>query len=445
MEGGLWRRTWAHDRLALGLLGFGCALAAIAWRATTRPMGDTPSYRATALILRDGWPTITERVPGYPLLLVLTGASDGSSRLLFVVQLALHALSVVLVIDLARRADVGRVGRAAIAVLLLAPAVLLRVLHEGTEGLAAFLLTLIAWMALTPPRPTRRLGWALGLGALCGLAGLVRPNLAVLVVPIALVAALASGDRAPRPAGRRPVLLAAAVALPAVALIGSYSIANGVRFDAFGLTPLLPYHLSSKTAPYVEDLPASYEPARSVLIEERDAALLRGESSAPDNYIWRARDRLEEVTGLEGRALDRYVLEMDLLLIRTNPYGYLATVQDASVAYAQMDSQPAILGLGRPAAWAQQALHLVLLVAFLALASLVPGLALAGQVARHRLTIWAVALLLGAATWASAVTTETGTARLRAPSEPLLALVLVLSASLVRRAWRRRAGPSAVA
>jgi hypothetical protein len=409
-------------------------------------MADTVSYRAAADTLRAGWPGITERGPGYPLLLIATGSSSGSTQLLFVVQLALHVLSVVLVVDLARRADVGPHGRAALAALLVAPVVLLRVLHEGTEGLAAALVTGVAWLALTPPPSSRRsatLRWTAALGLLCGTAALVRPNLAVLFVPIALVA----GSSVGRSASARPSVtparhrwrrstIAGAIAVVALVPVLGYSALNGIRFDSFGLTPLTPYHLNAKTAPYVEELPARFEPARTVLIEERDAALLLGEELAPDNYIWRARPRLAEVTGLEGRALDRYVLELDLHLIATNPYGYLDTVKTASVNYSQMDSQPAVLGLGRPAAWAMQAVHLVLLVAFFAAAGLVPGLALARRVPAHQLRTWALAIATSATIWLSAVATETGTARLRAPSEPLLALALVLSASIARRAWR---------
>lgn len=429
---GLVRRTWRDDRLVVAVCAVGSALAAVAWRATTRPMGDTPTYQATAAILRDGWPTLTERGPGYPLLLLATGSSHGSTSLLFLVQLAMHVTTIVLVVDIARRAHVGRAGRLVIAVLLFAPAVLLRVVYEGSEALAALLLTTVFWLLLTPPRAGRRIWWALALGVLCGTAALGRPNFAVLFVPVAVLAAV---PRSARPRWRT----AALVALPAIVLVGGYSIANGVRFDSFGLTPLTPYHLNSKTAPYVEELPASYEPARTVLIEERDAALLRGESYAPDNYIWVARPRLEAATGLRGRALDRYLMQIDLELISHNPFAYVDTVKTASSAYVEIDSQPAILGLGRPAAWAQQGIHLVLLLVFVAALAVIPGLALARQIPHDRLWPLVVGVVIAAATWLPVVLTETGTARLRAPSEPVLALVLVLAISIVRAQIRRPA------
>jgi len=247
----------------------------------------------------------------------------------------------------------------------------------------------------------------------------------VFVIPVALLAAVPRGA-VPR------WRTASLVALPAIVLIGGYVLMNGIRFDSYSLSPLTPYHLSSRTSPYVEELPLSYEPARSVLIDERNEALLRGESMAPGNFIVHAKPRLQEVTGLDDRELERYLMEMDLHLITHNPLAYADTVQTASLNYTSLDSQPAILGLGRPAAWGQAFVHDLLLIAFLALVACIPGLALAGRVARDRPWPIVVGLVLAGALWISVVTIETGTARLRSPSEPILALVLVLAASIVR-------------
>jgi hypothetical protein len=418
--------------LALAVCAIGSLVAAVAWRATTRPMVDTNTYRATAEVLRDGWSSLTLRGPGYPLLLLVTGSSGaGPHRLLFVIQLAMHVFTVLLVIDIARRASVGRYGRAAIAVLLFMPAVLLRVVYEGTEGLVAVLLTAAFWLLLTPPRAGHRVRWALVLGTLAGAAALVRPNFALLFVPVALLAAI---PRSTAPRWRT----AALVAVPAIVIVGGFIVANGIRFGSYSMTPLTPYHLNSKTAPYVQELPASYEPTRSYLIEQRDAALLRGKSLAPDNYAMKIQPGLEEVSGLQGRALERYLMEIDLYLILHNPIEYADTVETATVNYASIDSQSAILGLGRPAAWGQTAVHDLLLIGFLGTLACIPGLVLADRVRRAQLGPLVVGMVLAAYTWFSVVTTETGTARLRAPSEPILALVFVLAASVVRSQVQRR-------
>ncbi len=219
-------------------------------------------------------------------------------------------------------------------------------------------------------------------------------------------------------------------------------VANGVRFGSWSTTPNMAYNLNSRTSTYVEELPASFEPGRSVLIRERDAALLVGDDVPPQNYIYRARPALERATGLQGRELDRWVLRADIQLITHNPFAYLDAVKASAVNYANCDSQPAILGLGRPVAWLQEALHQVLLVVFVGVLSLVPGLALAGLVPRRRLVPLVVGAVLAGYNFLITVLVEAGTARLRAPAEPISALMLVLAASVVHgaladRPWRK--------
>lgn len=428
------------------MLAVGCMAAGVAWGFRTRPMPDSEDYRAAASVLLDGWDRLLERTPGYPSLLIATGSTEGSSVLLFLVQLAMHAACVLLVVGLARSCGVGRRGRVALVLLLLAPPVLLRVLLEATEALASLLLTLVAWLLLSSRgRPVVR---GVALGVLCGAAALVRPTFALLFVPVAVVAAL-TWVRERRPSVRARAGVAACVVAPAVLLVGGYAALNAIRFDAPGLTPLAAYHLSSRTSAYVEELPERYEPARSVLVEARDRALLRGEEYAPENFIWTAVEDLERVTGLEGRELERHVMEMDLVLIVGNPFAYLDAVVTASTDYVVIDSQPQLLGVGRPVVWGLALVHWALLAVAAVLAATVPGLWVAGRLDRRSATVMAVAVVLAGYSMAVSVMVESGTARLRAPSEPLLALALVVAASCLRAAWRARraavAEPSGVA
>ena len=405
------------------------AVTALAWRGITRPMVDTVGYRETINSLEQGWAWVTDRTVGYPLVMMATGAGNGSSRVQFFVQLAMHLTTVVLMLDVARRHGVGRWGRLAMTVLLFAPVVLLRVVHEGTEALSALQLTFVCWLLLSPPR-TRPTAWALVLGITCGTATLVRPQFMLLFVPVALLAGWMAAENRWR--------TAALVAVPAVVIVGGYVTANGVRFQSWSTTPNLAYNLNSRTSTYVEELPASFEPGRSVLIRERDAALLVGDDVPPQNFIYGARPALERATGLTGRDLDRWVLRADLHLITHNPFAYLDAVKTSAVNYANCDSQPAILGLGRPVAWLQQALHQILLVAFVGVLSLVPGLALAGRVPRSRLVPLAVGGALAGYNFLVTVMMEAGTARLRSPAEPIMALMLVVAASIVRSALHER-------
>lgn len=424
------RRWIDRDRLALGVIAIGSLVATIAWRGMSKPMVDTVGYRATVVSLETGWHEANDRLIGYPLVLMATGSGHHSTHLLFFLQLAMHAACVLLVIDLARRVGIGRWGRAAIALLLYAPVVLVRVVQEGTEVLAALLLTLVFWMLLTPSRSGHRVRWALGLGLLCGVSALVRPTFTLLFIPVMVIAARAVPARRWRTAGL--------VALPALILVGGWIVINGLRFDLWSTTPNTAFNLNSRSSTYVERLPASFEPGRSVLIEERDEALLLGEAFPPENYIYRARPALEEATGLRGRALERYIMRVDLYLILHHPFNYLEAVKVSSLNYSSIDGSPAVGDFGEPVAWAETGIHQLLLAAFFGVFALVPGLALAGRVERRHLRLFAVGFALAGYTFLVTVMIEAGVARLRAPTEPILALVFVLGASIVRAAWRAR-------
>lgn len=391
-------------------------------------MGDTPSYRAAAAGLRHGWPTLLDRTPGYPALLLVTGSSEGSTVLLFLAQAAMHVLSILLVTDALRTVGVGPRGRLCAAVLLVAPPVMIRVLNEGSEGLAALLLTTLFWL-LTAKRPLlHELRFCFLVGSACCALAVVRPTFALVFGPVAAIVAVSA-----RRNGAQMLQRILVVCLPSLVVLGGLSISNALRFDSPGLTPLLPYHLSSRTSPYVEELPPSFEPARSVLIEARDEALLQGESTAPANFIWSARDELERATGMSGVELDRYLMTIDVELIANNPFAYLDTVRTALSNMTTMDSQPAVLGLGRPVVWVEQGVHLLVLFVFGAVVATTPGLVLAGRVSRDRMAFLLVAVALSGYTVLISVMAESGTARLRAPAEPILVALLVLATSILRR------------
>jgi hypothetical protein len=97
-----------------------------------------------------------------------------------------------------------------------------------------------------------------------------------------------------------------------------------------------------------------------------------------------------------------------------------------------------VLGLGRPAAWVQEALHMVLLAMLLAIMATLPGLAILGRVRRRQWTVIGIGVLLAVYTSAVSVAVETGTARLRAPIEPILACLLVVAASIAHAAINER-------
>lgn len=430
-------RTWIHrERLVLGVLVVSATVHAIAWGGRTRAMGDSADYRTAARVVFSGWGELTERAPGYPFVLWVTGSTGGETVALYGVQTLLHLVAVLLVVDLARRVGVTQGWRVLTAVLLVTPPVMMKVVYAGSEAVAEVLVVLVAWLAWRW-QETDRVCFLVAIGPVLGAAALVRPTFQLLFLPmLVLLGWWAIGAHR----WRRPAL----ALVPAVLVIIVVSGYNGARFDSPGLSPLLPWHLSSKVALFVEDLPDSEEPARFFLVERRDELLVEEPTRAAATFAFDNRSGLAEVTGIdEGPELDRYMLGLDLQLIARQPVGYLDSVARSSVRYVQFDEQKAGFGdrawLGR--AWLL--VHGVLAVVIAAVAVLLPGAVLVRGVDRPRGRLLAVGVLLVVYTGAVSVALETGSARLRSPTDPLIVLLAVVGVQILREMRRPTAGEPA--
>lgn len=442
------RRLWATDRLAVLVVAIGTLVYGVAWRFRTGPMGDSAAYRADGLTIVGGWEHITDRTPGYPLLLWATGSLHGETVALFAVQALLHAAAVLLVVDTARRLGLSAIGRAAIAVLLMTLPSMVLVRQSGSEALSQFLIVVATWSVIRwicrEPGP-----WLAAAGAASAVAVWVRPSSGAVAAALALVAGALAWRRAraagswtvPARAAARPVL---AVLGPAAAALAVLVAVHAVRFDRPEATPLTGWYLSSKTSGFVEELPASYEPGRSILIAERDRQLLRGDEVDAPNYAFSVRAELGEALGLDPDETDRWMLEANLHLISHHPWAYLESVEPATTRFAQMESQQPVQGLGVAGTWALQLVHLVLLGAFVLQACLAPGILLADRSRTGRGPLaWSLlaSVLVVAAVGATSVLLETGASRLRSPVDPLLALLLVAGWEIVLGTRRRPADP----
>ncbi len=439
-------RTWDRDRVAVLVLAASALLHSLAWRATTRPMGDSLSYRDSAqVIFGDGWSSVTDRTPGYPALLWLTGSVDRETHLLFLVQLGLHVLAVLATLSLARLCGLGRRGRLVVVALLVSPPVMVNVALTGTEVVTEVLLVGVVWCAAhgVARRSPALLG---GAGAAMAAAALVRPTYQLLWVPVAAavwVALRRAGDEAgpgPGPLLRRRAL--ALVAVPSILAVVALVAYNGARFDSPSATPMTAWHLSTKTSGFVEDLPASEEPARSALIRSRDERLLEHEDHRATDYAFRLRDDLRTITGRDARDLDRYMLRLDLELIARNPFAYLGSVLDSGVLYVGFNSNEAAFADSPALGQALMGVHWALVaVAAVGLVTLA-GLALVGRL-RHRAGApLALAALVVGYTALVSCAVEVGVPRVRSATDPLIVLLVVVGLSTLRseRAQARPGG-----
>ena len=162
------------------------------------------------------------RPPLYPFALAavytLTGSTDPASARGF--QIALSALTVLLVYLLGRRLFGETTGLLGAGILAVYPSLVFYNAHLLTEGLATFMVTLTLYsFALYVERP--RVVAACATGVSLGLAALSRDVILPLAVPLALIMVWPVGPRrAPR------LVQAAAFLLAVVAVVGPWVMRN---------------------------------------------------------------------------------------------------------------------------------------------------------------------------------------------------------------------------
>lgn len=412
--------------IVVGSLGY-----ATAWGWRTRPMGDSADYRLAGRVITSGWAELTDRTPGYPLVLWATGSLRGETVALFVLQLVMHAVAVGLVVDVLGSVGVRWRGRTVAAVALFAPPGMLAVVATGTEATVQLLVAAGLW-AFARWYRTRGLPELVAVGALFAALTWVRPAYAPVVLAAAAVTWFVVRPASPR----RQAAVLAAVLVPAVVGVGLLVGVQTVRFDHAGLTPLTGWYLGSRTSGYVERLPERYEPARSILVAERDRQLLLGGEVDAPNYSFAVREELQRALDMDRAELDRYVLGLHLHLIVHHPFEYQASVMQAAVRYLDIDSQPGVSRLPEPVAWTAAVVHLAVVALFVAQLLVTPGLALARRLRGRPWGIWCYSMAVSGAVMAVSVMTETGTPRLRTPTEPLLVVAMVVGWSAL---WRVRA------
>jgi hypothetical protein len=307
-----------------------------AWPEAPFTASDTGTYLAVASDLHDfRIDHLSDRTPGYPLLLLLTGSEDAPSRALFVVSLLLHFASIWVLACVLAAAGLAEAALLLFGGMLLLPPFVEPAAYALSENLTALLLVVgFGSVALWLFRG--RSGWLIASGLAIGAAALVRPTFQALAVAIGgsiLVASILIG----RSGATRRLLPAMVVVFSlATLLVSAYTSFNYVKFGYLGLSPIMPFALTTRTARVLERLPDEYAPVREALIQARDADLLqRGGAHTGYGYVSNpgVKAELTRVTGLRDAQLAQYLLRINLLLIRAAPLEYLYDVSRAFCFY----------------------------------------------------------------------------------------------------------------
>jgi hypothetical protein len=423
------------------------------WRDAPLAGTDTARYLEAARDLADfRVDQLQFRTPGYPLLLLATGSVDKQGKLLFYVALALHFGAVWLVGTVLDSLSFRRWTMVGFAITLLLPPFVENAAYVLSEDLTQFTLVcgfagVFHWFR------SRSVGW-LTLSAIAfAYAGLARPT--YQAVAIAVSGTLAVCWRVFQGRGRDLARAAISLTLVSTVLVGGYATFNYARFGFWGVTPMLGFHLSTKTIRVLERIPDRDRELRDILIKHRDAHLTKPHSSHTGYmYIWSAIPELEQATGMSTAELSRHMMKVNLRLIASAPLEYVTEVLRASGAYWLPAVTPVASMNSRALQSFWSLLHFGLVAVFLLQGVLVAGaaaylgarwrggtlLAAIGRPAED----W-VAYLLSATlvvyTMLVSVLIESGVSRVRTPSDIFMVVMLVVGI----RIWRRQVSRHEVA
>jgi hypothetical protein len=300
-----------------------------AWNHAPLLEPDSGTYMRAARDLSDlHLDRLQERPPGYPLLLLITGASEMPTRSLFFVSLAIHFASIWLMATILWRAGISSRLLLMFCVILLLPPYVEAAGYVLSENLASFTLALaftgIVWWTTSEWKPALVLA-----AAAIAFAALTRPTFQYLSCGLAVYLAVASLLNAS--SLKRAAYFQAGLVLVAtsVMFVGGYALINYWNFGRFTVSPIVGFALSTKTSGVFERLPDQYGEVRSALIKARNEEADNGQFRPGTTAVFKAQPELTRITGLSGAALSDYLVKLNLLLIRSAPINFLDEVAHA--------------------------------------------------------------------------------------------------------------------
>ena len=318
------RGSWSRHSIWAAPAALVFLLYSAFWSSAPILTTDSPGYMRLARDIRHlRISEFHQRTPGYPLMLVLTGATEHPTRALFYSSLVAQFGAVYLLVRLLLWCGVRPRWARAFGLLAILPPFVEPAAYVMTETLTTLALT-AAYAALVVALERAKVRhWAV-FAALALMCALVRPTFALLVPALIIVVAgcRLAGIVAPRWSSL--VLPFGAVTVLVAAVFGGMSAINYRRFGMFASTSLGPIQLSTKVTSVLEFLPDQYAGLRELLIHHRDENLIqRFDDHMAQDYIYRAwPDVKRYYGGSETRALEA-VQNASTYLILHKPGSYL--------------------------------------------------------------------------------------------------------------------------
>ncbi len=308
-------------------LGLGGVFYFLVWPQAPIVSKDTAGYQAVAQdIQKMQFGELRLRPPGYALLLLGTGSATQLHKSLFVVSLILYLASIAMLYRMLFRCGTAAWLARVFVILALLPMYVETAATALSEVLTCFLITLAVVQAVEGVVSGSAWRFAAS-GAALAYAGFTHPGFMLAFIPVVFgLTVLWWPLRWTRIRGCQTIKVMICFSLFALLGVVSLFLFNSLAYGFKGISPFGGIALCTKTAAFVERLPESYGEARMVMIEARDQELLTGKSHTAESYIWRARQPLKQVTGMDDTKLNALLKKMNVELIKSSPLLYLNEV-----------------------------------------------------------------------------------------------------------------------
>jgi len=217
---------------------------AFAWRDAPYIFTDSHAYFEIAQDLADfRLDQFHVRAPGYPWLMLITGAVSNPTCWLYYTQMILYFAAVFLLILQLRRIGISQVMLWIFIAVCLLPYNMFTSAMIMTEAFSQFLISfaifgLVLWLS-------RQTIWGLIGSALCfAYEGITKPSFWIfsLVLALAILLLLPSLKKF----SQRILIASGGILIAAILIVGSLCYTNLIEHGYFGVTPLLGFNLTQK-------------------------------------------------------------------------------------------------------------------------------------------------------------------------------------------------------
>jgi hypothetical protein len=320
--------------LAIIILLISTVFYLFVWRDGPYLLADSKGYMQVAQNISAGnLSEIQDRVPAFPLLLLLTNSFEKPNTILFIVQLLSYFVCVFFVFKiLTRELPIGFAYVYLIFSVL--PPFVEATAQVMTEALTTILI-LLSFICFYELIKSRKIFYAFILGFTSGFLALTRPTFELIPIILLILFVFIRSLSVEKKGWILHSIISIAIS---TLMIGGYALYNYIKYDFLCLTPLQGFNLSTKTETYIERIPDDQKVVREVLLIGRNKVLLADPTHSAVMYIWPTIPKLEEATSLSKTELSKMFQGINLKLILSSPLSYIVEVGHAMAVYTMPSS-----------------------------------------------------------------------------------------------------------